>query len=135
MTETRWKNAGYELMAKELIDTEPKLAYIKNSDVSIIYLSSDNAKNHNGGRILGQCERVQDKYRWAINADFTITLFEPNIEGRTEEIIKRVLYHELLHVGIEKDRKGNVIYSVNPHDCEDFRDCIERWGVNWSVIE
>lgn len=63
MTETRWKNAGYELMAKELIDTEPKLAYIKNSDVSIIYLSSDNAKVHNGGHTLGQCERVQDKYR------------------------------------------------------------------------
>ena len=133
MAETRWKNEDYERIAKELIDTEPKLAYIKNSNVSIIYLSSNCAKPHNGGRVLGQCERVQDKYRWAINADFTITLFEPNIEGRTEEIIKRVLYHELLHVGIEKDRTGKVIYSVNPHDCEDFRDCIERWGVDWSI--
>ena len=132
MSDNRTINSAYEQMAHQLIKTERKLAYIYNSGVVITYLSSDKPLTAKGRPVLGQCEKVPDKYRWAIGADFTITLFEPNLEGRSEEVIRRVLYHELLHVGIKKDKDDNETYSVNPHDCEDFRDCIDKWGIDWA---
>lgn len=132
MSDTRRINTIYQEIAENLIKNEKNLQYIHNSQVLITYLSSDNAKMNKGRPVLGQCEKVPDKYRWAIGADFTITLFEPNIDGRSSEVIKRVLYHELLHVGIKKDKDDNESYTVNPHDCEDFRDCLDRWGVDWA---
>ena len=40
-------------------------------------------------------------------------------------------YAELLHVGIDADENGGERYSVRPHDLEDFRECVDRWGVDW----
>lgn len=132
MSDNRRINTIYQEIAENLIKNEKNLQYIHNSQVLITYLSSDNAKTHKGRPVLGQCEKVPDKYRWAIGADFTITLFEPNLEDKSSEVIKRVLYHELLHVGIKKDKDDNESYTVNPHDCEDFRDCLDRWGTDWA---
>ena len=84
--------------------------------------------------IFGVCERVQDKNKWAIPADFTITVFEPNVVDFTEDQIKILLFHELLHVGIEfKD--GFETYSCKPHDLEDFKYIIDRFGTNWSEVK
>lgn len=111
----------YAEIGAELIENEEIFADLK--DVTIVYLSSDYAKTDKGRDVLGQCEKIADKYRWGIPADFTITLFEPNIVGKSDEIIRRIIFHELLHVGDDK---------VNPHDLEDFRECIDRWGVDWA---
>lgn len=132
MKEIREIDEHYRDIAEKLIRTDDTLVDIRNSQVVIVYLSSNNPKMHKGKLVLGQCEKVQSKYRWSIDADFTITLFEPNIEGLSEEIIERVIYHELLHVGVDYDKLGNELYSVNPHDYEDFKECIDRWGTDWA---
>ena len=38
-----------------------------------------------------------------------------------------LLFHELLHVGIDVGEDGAERHSVRPHDLEDFRACVERW--------
>ena len=63
--------------------------------------------------------------------DFTITVFEPNCTGMDDERISRLLYHELLHVGIKVNKDGEERYFVRPHDLEDFRACVDRWGADW----
>lgn len=130
--DTRRINEEYSKIAKELIETEDALMNIRNSNVQIIFLSSEHEKRTKTKIIYGQCERVQEKNKWAIPAEFTITIFEPNVIDFTDEQIRILLFHELLHVGIEfKD--GFETYSIIPHDLEDFKLIIDRFGTDWEV--
>ena len=125
-------NRDYKAIADELIRDEPELEYIKYSNVNIIYLSSDYAKTKTGGKVLGQCEKIQNKYKWGIPCDFTITVFEPNVVGFTDEQFKILLFHELLHIGIDIGSDGNEVYSVRPHDLEDFKIIVNKFGTDWD---
>lgn len=129
--DTRQISEEYAQIANDLIQTEECLAHIRDSAVTIIYLSSEHEKKGHGKIVGGQCEKVQEKYKWAIPCDFTITIFEPNVERFTEDQIRILLLHELLHIGIDKDGNEERYYIV-PHDVEDFREILERFGVGWA---
>ena len=133
MAEKRHLNEVYAEIAQALIDSEEALQYIKESQVSIAYLSSDLKKKDNGRLVHAQCELVSDKYKWGIPADFMITVFDPNVRGFTDEQMKILLFHELLHVHIDY-KDGEEKYSVNPHDLEDFKYIIDRFGTDWSRV-
>ena len=131
--EHRQINENYQRIAEDLIQNEPELAYIKDSRVRIAYLESDQAKKADADKlVLGECEKVAAKNKWAINYDFTITLFRNNLIGLTLDQIRIVLFHELLHVGIEPGADGDEIYSVVKHDLEDFKTIIDRFGTDWA---
>lgn len=130
--DNRELNNYYAEMAAELIDTEPALQKIKDSCVTICYLASEQEKKKNKKKVLGECEKIADKYKWAIPCDFTITIFQPNVEDLSEEQLKIVMLHELLHVGIEENDSGDEVYSIIPHDIEDFRLIIDRYGLDWA---
>lgn len=127
--DNREMNELYQQIAQDLINERPELEAIKNSDVTIICLSSDCEKKSNKKIVFGQCEKIADKYKWGIPCDFTITIFEPNVVGFTEEQLKILIFHELLHVGIDGDK-----YFINPHDLEDFKVIIDNYGVNWNDV-
>ena len=111
--EHRQINENYQRIAEDLIQNEPELQYIKDSRVRIAYLESDQAKKADADKlVLGECEKVQAKNKWAINYDFTITLFKKNLVGLSADQIRIVMFHELLHVGIEPGPEGDEIYSV-----------------------
>ena len=131
MSETREISEEYALIANGLIQTDEELEYIRNSGVCIIYLASDREKKSKGRLICGECEKVPDKCKWSVPCDFTITIFEPNVEKFTEEQLRILILHELLHVGIEMDGNEEKYYVV-PHDIEDFRVILERYGVDWN---
>lgn len=118
----------YAELGKQVIETYPELEYLRNAPIKIVYLGSEHKKKRKNGKILGECEKVQEKNKWGIPADFTITIFEPNVEGLTEDQIKILLYHELLHIG--KDYN-----SINPHDLEDFKSIISQFGVDWNEVK
>lgn len=122
----------YAEMAAKIIEEEPSLTDIANSHATIVYLGSDNPKTAKGKAVCGECEKVQDKNKWAIPADFTITVFEPNTVDFTEEQMRILLFHELLHVGIEFTEDGQEKYSIKPHDYEDFKEITDRYGTEWS---
>lgn len=133
--DSRKINEHYAEIGQELIETEPELVDIKNSQATIIYLSSEHAKKGDGKVIFGQCEKVAEKYKWGIPCDFTITVFEPNVEKFTEEQLKILIFHELLHVGIEFNNDGTETYSIKPHDLEDFKLIIDKFGTDWSKVD
>lgn len=132
MVDNRTLNERYAEIGAELIDSEQSLSYISDSEVTICYLSSPAKKTSNSKVVYGQCERVADKNKWAIPCDFTITVFEPNVEGFSDEQLKVLIFHELKHIGIEKRDDGTEKYSIVPHDLEDFREVIDRFGVDWD---
>jgi hypothetical protein len=129
--ETRTINEQYAEIGADLIATEDSLIDIANSSATIIYLSSTHKKTSGGKVVKAECEKISDKYKWGIPCDFTITVFEPNCEGMTEEQMRILIFHELLHIGIE-EKNGKEVYSIVPHDLEDFRTIIRRFGVDWS---
>lgn len=130
----RQLNERYAEIAQELIDTEEILVDIRNSQATIVYLSSEHKKMDSGKVVHAVCEKVAEKYKWGIPADFTITVFEPNVVGMTEEQIRILLFHELLHVGIDF-ADGEEKYSIIPHDLEDFKYIIDRFGTSWSAVK
>lgn len=133
MAENRHLNDEYSEIAQALIDSEDVLEYIRESQVSIVYLSSDLKKMDNGRIVHAQCEKVADKYKWGIPADYMITVYEPNVLGFTDEQMKILLFHELLHIHIEY-QDGEEKYTTNPHDLEDFKYIIDRFGTDWSRV-
>ena len=134
MSDNRSMNEFYQQIAKELIETRPELEKIRESDVQIILLSSDKKAKSKGAALYGQCEKIQDKYKWAIPADFTITLFEPNLEGFTDEQLSILIFHELLHVGVDLDENGDWKYTIIPHDLEDFKVIVDEYGTDWAEV-
>lgn len=45
---------------------------------------------------------------------------------------KKVLcLHELYHINITHDKKGNTKYKIRKHDLEDFTQIIKRYGTEW----
>lgn len=131
MADLRTMNERFAEIGTELIQAEPELKYIADSNVTIVFLSSEQEKKSSGKLVFGQCEKVPDKYKWAVPCDFTITVFEPNVERFTDDQIRILLFHELLHVGIELDGNEEV-HSIVPHDIEDFRVLIDRYGMDWN---
>lgn len=129
--EVRIKSPTYQAIAEDLIASEECLLPIQQSDVIITCLASDAEKRKNRKVVFAECEKVPDKYKWAVPCDFTITVFEPNCERLTDEQMRIVMLHELMHVGIEMD--GNEArFFTRPHDVEDFKAIIERFGMEWS---
>ena len=53
----------------------------------------------------------------------------------TEEQIRILIFHELLHIGIEVDDDGEEHYSCVPHDLEDFKQIIDRFGTDWDKVD
>ena len=131
--EHRTISEEYAEMAQKIIQKEFLLTDIRHSEATIIYLSSDKPKTSKGRAVCGECEKIPDKYKWAIPADFTITIYDPNVVTFTKEQMEILLFHELLHVGIELQGDGSEKYSVRPHDIEDFKEIVRRYGIDWDA--
>lgn len=130
--ESRQISEEYAEIANELINEREELLYLRNSSVVIMYLGSDQMKKSKGRIIFGECEKVPDKWKWSVPCDFTITIFEPNVEHFTDEQIRILIFHELLHVGIDVDGNEEKYY-ICPHDIEDFRLILNEYGMEWSA--
>ena len=98
------------------------------------WIMKNSKKNGPDKLILGECEKVASKNQWAISADFTITVYTSNVLGMSEDQIKILLFHELLHVGIDQGADGEETYSVKKHDLEDFKIIIDKYGTDWAAV-
>jgi len=134
MRDERSLSAEYTRLAEEVLQ-EPEFSHILESDCTILFLESSYRKTSKGRDVLAVTDLVPDKWRWSVPADFTITVFESNCIGMTDEQMKILIRHELMHVGIDRTDTGEWKYSVIPHDVEDFLAIIEGYGLDWSAHE
>lgn len=131
MSDRRHISDEYTEIGHDLIETEPELAELNEYGVEIIFLASDAVKKKGEKLVFGQCEKVSEKYKWGIPCDFTVTVFEPNVEGFTDKQIRILLFHELLHIGFN-EKSGEP--CIVPHDLEDFKVIIDRYGTDWAKV-
>ena len=129
--EHRKPSEEYASIASELIASEPLLASVRDSSVSIVYLVSDKEKTSRRRTVHAECERVPDKWRWCCDHDFAITVYAPNVERMDAEQVRLLMLHELMHVGVERDGNEESYFTV-PHDVEDFRVLLEEHGIGWA---
>lgn len=131
MAELRNITTKYNNMVDDIIATTPELAPIKDAGITVTFLQSDYVKKSQGKLVFGLTEKVASKNRWAIPSDFTITIYTKNIKDFTDDQVKILLEHELLHIGVDKDGK----FYVKPHDLEDFRSIIDKYGAYWDKTQ
>jgi len=127
-------NEDYARIGEDLIRSEESLRSLRDSEVTIVYLSSGHKKMSGNHVVLGQCEKIAEKYKWGIPCDFTITIFEPNVAEFQfdENQMRALIHHELLHVGVEPTDDNEERYSIVHHDLEDFRLILNKYGVDWT---
>ena len=120
----------YAALAAVVIEEHEDLHWLRQSDIDIGYAGSDVEKKRGGKYVLGECHLVPDPWTAWCPHDFAIVIYEPNIEGMSEDQLKILLYHELLHVDMD-ERNGKPVYKIRPHDVEEFREIIDKYGIDW----
>lgn len=123
---------AYANIAHEVINTVPELEYLKEAPVSIGYMASDYKKKSKKRLVFGECVKVKDMYKAFVPFDFLIIIYDPNAELLNENQLRILIEHELLHIQIENQDDINPVYSINPHDIEDFRSIVEKYGIDWA---
>lgn len=124
----------YRLIGNRLIRTLSEFKDIRDVDVKIAYLSSDEEKKKNRRIVFADCNLVSNRYKWCCKYDFFIVVYEPNIEYFTEQQIETLIRHELHHVGIDFEGNENKYYIV-PHDVEEFWEIINDNGLRWCKMD
>lgn len=118
-----------EELGQKVLDHFPEFAHIKNNGVRIGYLKSYDRKQSNGKSTLAECRIIKGVYTAYLPFDFIITFFLPSVHGMSDNQIKLIMLHELKHIGL--NHKG---YYLVPHDIEDFRDILSKYGLSWSQV-
>ena len=129
--ETVYKSARYRKLGEQVIKDNEDLHWIKECRLRISYVESDKQKVSNGKIVYADCNKVQPLYKAYIPYDFIIRMYEPNVMMLNDDQIKILMYHELLHVGLEDNGETRIV----PHDIEDFGVILSRYGMNWNLPE
>lgn len=114
----KYKKIGEQIIHELFPDLE---------NVNIVWLASDKEKKSNGKIIFGECGKVPERWQWCCPYDFTITVYEPNTEHFTDDQLRILLEHELMHCGTDKEK-----YYVVPHHIEEFFPIIAKYGIDWQ---
>lgn len=126
-----WESEEVKQLGWKVINDNPvEFKELIEGKYNIAFLEDDSAKTQNGMIIHGMCSLVPSKYKWTCDYDFTITFYQANNFGFTEKQYEILMYHELLHAGLDKGKP----YIV-PHDLSDFKKVVDEFGTNWSETE
>lgn len=118
-----------EVLAEKVIDEhKEEFQELIDGKYYIAYLISDQAKKSNGCIVRGECALVPSKYKWTCNYHFTITFYMPHIKELTQEQLEILMWHELKHAGLDKDKP-----YIKPHDLIDFKEIVDLYGPYWDL--
>lgn len=114
-------------LGEKIITAMPELSVIRDYDAKIGYVRSFEAKKDKGRQVNADCRKTRGTYTAYLPFDFIVTFYEPNIYNMSENQRKILMLHELRHIGI-----GERGFRIENHDVEDFRDILERFGIEWN---
>jgi len=114
-------------LGDKIIKHFPEFAFIKELDIKIGYVISQQRKSGEK-TTYADCRKIQDVFKAWLPYDFIITFYERNTGFLNNSQLKILMYHELKHIGI-----GMRGLKLEPHDIEDFRDILDKYGLDWSA--
>ena len=124
------RDALLDRLGYDLIQTDEMFKPLR--DAHIGFLFSDKPKHNGEQMVYGTCFKVSPREKFFSDYDFVIVIYEPNVQNIeiSEEGLRRLLVHELMHAQYEDGRA-----SIKPHDLEDFKYMIDTWGSEWIYVE
>lgn len=126
-----WIEDDLERLGNQVIAKYPELTVLGDSECRIGYQYCDKAKRSNGCEVYADTTLINEKLKQFINIDFLITFYLGNTEALDADRLEILMYHELCHVGYDPGAEGSSRYRIIPHDVEDFRAVIDKWGLDW----
>lgn len=117
-----------EIIVNDLIAVEPELIYLKAGRVGVVCLRSDKCKKKDGIPVFADCEEVPEKFKWATEAMFMITVFSPNTSFFDAKRIRVLLFQQLLKI-TPKEKEGE--FKLRDYDVKDFSVIVKRYGADW----
>lgn len=137
------ENLLYAQLGEKLVREEENFEHIRENDIRIRYLESNKPAGKSKRVILGECRKISDRNRQMLEAcsikkedipDFVIVIYKERIHGFTNEQLRILIMHELMHIGVKEDSETGVVsYHIVKHDLEDFRTIIEQFGTDWAA--
>lgn len=129
--ETVSKSPELRQLGDKIIKEHADLHWIKDSRIRIGYCESDLDKRKGGGLVYAECHKVRPLYQAYVPYDFIIVFYTPNADLMTDAQRDILMYHELLHVGMDPTGSLRLI----PHDIEDFKAILDQYGMLWDMPE
>ncbi len=129
--ETVSKSLKLRKLGEKIIKEHADLRWIKDCRIRVGYCESDLDKRKGSGPVYAECHKVRPLYQAYIPYDFLIVFYTPNSDLMTDEQRDILMYHELLHIGM--DSTGTL--RLVPHDIEDFWAIIDHHGMQWDQPE
>ena len=126
-----YQTEEYNEMLERLLANKADLEKINQHGISIGIISSTSKRKKNDRLVRADCRKTAEFYKAFVPYDFLVTVYEPNCIDLTEEQMEILLYHELLHVGVEETATGIRTY-IRGHDLEDFVSIIDQYGTYWD---
>jgi len=117
-----------EIIVNDLIAVEPELIYLKAGKVGVVCLRSDKCKKKDRIPVFADCEEVPEKFKWATEAMFMITVFSPNTSFFDAKRIRVLLFQQLLKI-TPKEKEGE--FKLRDYDVKDFSVIVKRFGADW----
>lgn len=119
-------------LAYKLAEAVEELNYIKDLGITFCVLTSDKEKKSNHKIIFAECKKISEFEKTFCPYEFVIVVYLPNAELLDDNQMKVLLWHEMRHIGVEEGT-GEPKYYVYPHDIEDFRSIIDKFGMDWAT--
>ena len=120
------KDDELEALGKKVIENNPVFDALKYCRIG--YLYADKEKTSKNKTVYADTEKLSDKMKALAPYDFVITFYEPSCKDLPPEKMEILMYHELRHIGYDAV-EGTC--TIIPHDLEDFKDIVEKYGVDW----
>lgn len=121
------RSEEFKKIGNQLIEEySEELGDIEGNRIRVDYVISYERKKKNGLDMMAKCIKVQPEYLTYLPFDVIIILYEPNIMYLTNEQLKVLILHELLHIGISTSG-----IFIKAHDVEDFDCIIEKYGLKY----
>ncbi|MDA8228735.1 MAG: putative metallopeptidase [Desulfitobacterium hafniense] len=118
------------VLGEKLISAMPELSVIRDYEAKIGYVRSYETKKDKGRQVNADCRKINGTYTAYLPFDFIVTFYEPNIYHMSDNQKKILMLHELRHIGI-----GERGFRIENHDVEDFRDILDRFGIEWNGFD
>jgi len=125
------KSKELRQLGRQVIRDRPDLAWLRECRVRIGYVMSSKDKKKDDRIVFAECHKVKPLWQAFIPYDFVIVFYEPNTMMMDDEQREVLMYHELLHIGME----DNGYLKLRPHDIEDFRVILDQYGMDWNAVE
>ena len=131
MSEVCERSKELRQLGRQVLRDRPDLAWIREAKIRIGYAMSSKDKKKDDRIIFAECYKVKPLWQAFIPYDFVIVFYEPNVMMMDHDQREILMYHELLHIGMEDS--GHL--KIRPHDIEDFRVILDEYGMDWNAVE